>query len=102
MQRVTRTLPPQPGFGIPTITATRILKGQEQGNLGPETPLALDAFPYVALSKVNTPPHCAWGQGDAGHGATVMPMGLLAQKHPRDARMGCIRSLPIPLLSSGG
>ncbi|XP_055580000.1 intestinal-type alkaline phosphatase [Falco cherrug] len=39
------------GFGIPTITATRILKGQEQGNLGPETPLALDAFPYVALSK---------------------------------------------------
>ncbi|NWH76879.1 PPBI phosphatase, partial [Piaya cayana] len=39
------------GFGIPTITATRILKGQEQGHLGPETPLALDAFPYVALSK---------------------------------------------------
>ncbi|NXW42582.1 PPBI phosphatase, partial [Nyctiprogne leucopyga] len=39
------------GFGIPTITATRILKGQEKGNLGPETPLALDSFPYVALSK---------------------------------------------------
>ncbi|KAF1568822.1 UNVERIFIED_CONTAM: Intestinal-type alkaline phosphatase, partial [Eudyptes robustus] len=39
------------GFGIPTITATRILKGQKQGKLGPETPLALDAFPYVALSK---------------------------------------------------
>ncbi|NXI95181.1 PPBI phosphatase, partial [Psophia crepitans] len=39
------------GFGIPTITATRILKGQEQGKLGPETPLALDSFPYVALSK---------------------------------------------------
>ncbi|NXT33506.1 PPBI phosphatase, partial [Pelecanoides urinatrix] len=39
------------GFGIPSITATRILKGQKQGNLGPETPLALDAFPYVALSK---------------------------------------------------
>ncbi|NXH74847.1 PPBI phosphatase, partial [Hydrobates tethys] len=39
------------GFGIPTITATRILKAQEQGKLGPETPLALDAFPYVALSK---------------------------------------------------
>ncbi|NWQ95721.1 PPBI phosphatase, partial [Burhinus bistriatus] len=39
------------GFGMPTITATRILKGQEQGKLGPETPLALDAFPYVALSK---------------------------------------------------
>ncbi|NXT62694.1 PPBI phosphatase, partial [Chaetops frenatus] len=39
------------GFGIPTITATRILRGQQQGKLGPETPLALDAFPYVALSK---------------------------------------------------
>ncbi|NXQ67432.1 PPBI phosphatase, partial [Quiscalus mexicanus] len=39
------------GFGIPTITATRILKGQQQGKLGPETPLALDAFPYMALSK---------------------------------------------------
>ncbi|NWI57481.1 PPBI phosphatase, partial [Calyptomena viridis] len=39
------------GFGIPTITATRILKGQQQGKLGPETPLALDSFPYVALSK---------------------------------------------------
>ncbi|XP_009871761.1 PREDICTED: intestinal-type alkaline phosphatase-like, partial [Apaloderma vittatum] len=46
------------GFGIPSITATRILKGQEQGKLGPETPLALDAFPYVALSKVN-PGHAA-------------------------------------------
>uniref|UniRef100_A0A8D0FC87 Alkaline phosphatase n=1 Tax=Strix occidentalis caurina TaxID=311401 RepID=A0A8D0FC87_STROC len=39
------------GFGISTITATRILKGQEQGKLGPETSLALDAFPYVALAK---------------------------------------------------
>ncbi|XP_075794496.1 LOW QUALITY PROTEIN: intestinal-type alkaline phosphatase [Pelodiscus sinensis] len=39
------------GMGIPTITATRILKGQQQGKLGPETPLAMDAFPYVALSK---------------------------------------------------
>ncbi|KAK2530986.1 hypothetical protein Q9966_008845 [Columba livia] len=39
------------GFGIPTMTATRILKGQQKGNLGPETPLAMDTFPYVALSK---------------------------------------------------
>ncbi|NXI61186.1 PPBI phosphatase, partial [Anseranas semipalmata] len=42
------------GLGVPTITATRILKGQLQGKLGPETPLALDAFPYVALSKTYT------------------------------------------------
>uniref|UniRef100_H0ZHX2 Alkaline phosphatase n=1 Tax=Taeniopygia guttata TaxID=59729 RepID=H0ZHX2_TAEGU len=39
------------GFGIPTITATRIFKAQQRGKLGPETPLALDAFPYVSLSK---------------------------------------------------
>lgn len=39
-------------MGVPTITATRILKGQMQNHLGPETPLAMDAFPYVALSKV--------------------------------------------------
>ncbi|XP_035190726.1 intestinal-type alkaline phosphatase-like [Oxyura jamaicensis] len=39
------------GFGIPSITATRILNGQLQGKLGPETPLALDSFPYTALSK---------------------------------------------------
>ncbi|KAM9003125.1 intestinal-type alkaline phosphatase 1-like [Sarcophilus harrisii] len=39
------------GMGLPTITATRILKGQKAGHLGPETPLAMDRFPYVALSK---------------------------------------------------
>ncbi|XP_074045761.1 intestinal-type alkaline phosphatase 1-like [Macrotis lagotis] len=39
------------GMGVPTITATRILKGQLSGHLGPETPLAMDQFPYVALSK---------------------------------------------------
>lgn len=89
---MTRTPSLCPGFGIPTITATRILKGQEQGKLGPETPLALDAFPYVALSKVN-PLHL-------GPGARVMPRGLLAQKQPRDARMGCMGSLPSPHLSS--
>uniref|UniRef100_H9GI96 Alkaline phosphatase n=1 Tax=Anolis carolinensis TaxID=28377 RepID=H9GI96_ANOCA len=39
------------GMGLPTITATRILKGQMQNHLGPETPLTMDSFPYVALSK---------------------------------------------------
>ncbi|XP_076722091.2 intestinal-type alkaline phosphatase-like [Callospermophilus lateralis] len=39
------------GMGVPTVTATRILKGQVQGKLGPETPLAMDHFPYMALSK---------------------------------------------------
>lgn len=36
-----------------TVTATRILKGQQQGHLGPETPLAMDRFPHMALSKVS-------------------------------------------------
>nr|XP_034377571.1 intestinal-type alkaline phosphatase [Arvicanthis niloticus] len=39
------------GMGVPTVTATRILKGQLEGHLGPETPLAMDHFPYMALSK---------------------------------------------------
>ncbi|XP_051010202.1 alkaline phosphatase, germ cell type-like [Acomys russatus] len=39
------------GMGVSTVTATRILKGQLNGHLGPETPLAMDHFPYMALSK---------------------------------------------------
>ncbi|XP_066201847.1 intestinal-type alkaline phosphatase-like [Saccopteryx leptura] len=39
------------GMGVPTVTAARILKGQLNGSLGPETPLAMDQFPYVALAK---------------------------------------------------
>ncbi|XP_007184954.2 intestinal-type alkaline phosphatase [Balaenoptera acutorostrata] len=39
------------GMGVPTVTATRILKGQMNGKLGAETPLAMDRFPYLALSK---------------------------------------------------
>ncbi|KAM8927312.1 alkaline phosphatase-like [Pelodytes ibericus] len=39
------------GMGVPTVTATRILKGQLQGNPGEETELEMDKFPYVALAK---------------------------------------------------
>ncbi|KAM9735988.1 intestinal-type alkaline phosphatase-like [Dama dama] len=39
------------GMGVSTVTATRILKGQMDGKPGPETPLAMDQFPYMALSK---------------------------------------------------
>uniref|UniRef100_A0A8B9Y219 alkaline phosphatase n=1 Tax=Bos mutus grunniens TaxID=30521 RepID=A0A8B9Y219_BOSMU len=39
------------GMGVSTVTAARILKGQMAGKLGPETPLAMDQFPYLALSK---------------------------------------------------
>ena len=48
---------------MPTVTATRILKGQLEGNLGPETPLAMDSFPYMTLSKVSTEPHI-WDEGE--------------------------------------
>lgn len=47
------------GMGVPTVTATRILKGQLNDKLGPETPLAMDHFPYLALSKVRA----GWPQG---------------------------------------
>nr|AAA37531.1 embryonic alkaline phosphatase [Mus musculus] len=39
------------GMGVSTVTATRILKGQQQGLSGPETQLAMDRFPHMALSK---------------------------------------------------
>ncbi|KAM7105588.1 intestinal-type alkaline phosphatase-like isoform 1-T1 [Molossus nigricans] len=39
------------GMGVSTVTAARILKGQLQDKLGPETPLAMDKFPYLALAK---------------------------------------------------
>uniref|UniRef100_A0A8D1BJ77 Alkaline phosphatase n=1 Tax=Sus scrofa TaxID=9823 RepID=A0A8D1BJ77_PIG len=46
---LTRCVPS--GMGVSTVTATRILKGQMNGKPGPETPLAMDQFPYLALSK---------------------------------------------------
>uniref|UniRef100_A0A3P8ZJT5 alkaline phosphatase n=1 Tax=Esox lucius TaxID=8010 RepID=A0A3P8ZJT5_ESOLU len=39
------------GMGIPTVTAARILKGQMKGGTGEEFVLAMDTFPYLALSK---------------------------------------------------
>ncbi|CAL8309771.1 unnamed protein product [Lota lota] len=39
------------GMGVPTVTAARILKGQFAGFNGEETSLAMDTFPYLALSK---------------------------------------------------
>ncbi|XP_073426267.1 alkaline phosphatase-like [Dendrobates tinctorius] len=39
------------GMGVPTVTATRILKGQLAGKPGEETVLEMDKFPYVALAK---------------------------------------------------
>ncbi|KAK9519436.1 hypothetical protein VZT92_022166 [Zoarces viviparus] len=39
------------GMGVSTVTAARILRGQMEGGSGEETMLAMDTFPYVALSK---------------------------------------------------
>lgn len=40
------------GMGGTTVTAARILRGQNHGNPGEETVLAFEEFPNVALSKV--------------------------------------------------
>jgi len=39
------------GMGISTITAARILQGQQQKQAGEEAQLSFEKFPYVALSK---------------------------------------------------
>ncbi|XP_039979345.1 intestinal-type alkaline phosphatase-like, partial [Xiphias gladius] len=39
------------GMGVSTVSAARILRGQMEGSSGEETVLAMDTFPYVALSK---------------------------------------------------
>ncbi|MFN0039699.1 MAG: alkaline phosphatase [Burkholderiales bacterium] len=39
------------GMGISTVTAARILEGQQRGGSGEENQLAFEQLPYVALSK---------------------------------------------------
>jgi alkaline phosphatase len=39
------------GMGISTVTAARILEGQERGESGEENLLSFERLPYVALSK---------------------------------------------------
>ncbi|OCT57623.1 hypothetical protein XELAEV_18003267mg [Xenopus laevis] len=40
------------GMGVTTITAARIYQGQVEGQPGEENIMAMETFPYVALSKV--------------------------------------------------
>lgn len=42
-------------MGVPTISAARIYKGQLAGGPGEDNILAMEKFPYVALSKVRLP-----------------------------------------------
>ncbi|KAL1023318.1 hypothetical protein UPYG_G00039170 [Umbra pygmaea] len=39
------------GMGVSTVSAARILKGQMDGRWGEDTILAMETFPYLALSK---------------------------------------------------
>ncbi|TRY84112.1 hypothetical protein DNTS_032954 [Danionella cerebrum] len=39
------------GMGISTVTAARVMKGQMEGKTGEESILAMDTYPYLALSK---------------------------------------------------
>ncbi|XP_072041329.1 alkaline phosphatase-like, partial [Amphiura filiformis] len=39
------------GLDLPTITASRILKGQLKGNPGEEDQLSFETFPHVGFSK---------------------------------------------------
>nr|XP_020469226.1 alkaline phosphatase, tissue-nonspecific isozyme isoform X1 [Monopterus albus]XP_020469301.1 alkaline phosphatase, tissue-nonspecific isozyme isoform X1 [Monopterus albus] len=54
------------GMGIPTVTAARILKGQLNGQMGEETQLEMDKFPFVSLAKTyNTNAQVADSAGTA-------------------------------------
>lgn len=73
-----------PGMGVSTVSAARILRGQMEGGSGEETMLAMDTFPYVALSKVTrqsccysspTPPWTAPRNSDE-HGQQGMTWSL--------------------------
>ena len=39
------------GMGVPTVTAARILDGQQKGMLGEENELSFEKFPHIAHSK---------------------------------------------------
>ncbi|MBN3315746.1 PPBT protein, partial [Atractosteus spatula] len=65
------------GMGLNTITATRILKGQLRGGTGEEFTLAMDTFPYTALSKT----YCTDAQiADSTCAATAFLCGVKTNK----------------------
>nr|XP_020669626.1 alkaline phosphatase-like isoform X1 [Pogona vitticeps] len=72
------------GMGVPTITAARIYQGQLAGGSGEENVLAMEKFPYVALSKtynVNRQVPDSAGTGTAylcGVKANAKTLGLSA------------------------
>lgn len=65
------------GMGISTITAARILEGQQRGKPGEENRLFFETFPYVALSKTYS-----WDQqtSDSAPTMTAMVTGYKARE----------------------
>ncbi|NP_001014375.1 alkaline phosphatase, intestinal, tandem duplicate 1 precursor [Danio rerio] len=63
------------GMGVSTVSAARILRGQMEGQSGEETILAMDTFPYLALSKT----YCVDKQvADSASTATAYHCGVKA------------------------
>ncbi|XP_048448671.1 intestinal-type alkaline phosphatase, partial [Rhincodon typus] len=62
-------------MGVPTVTATRILKGQLQKKLGEGTVLAMESFPHLGLSKTYNVDHQA---ADSAGTATAYLCGVKA------------------------
>ncbi|WAR23807.1 PPBT-like protein [Mya arenaria] len=63
------------GMSIPTVTASRILKGQLAGNTGEEAALSFDKFPNTGLSKT----YCQDSQvTDSASSATAYLCGVKA------------------------
>ncbi|ODM87869.1 Membrane-bound alkaline phosphatase, partial [Orchesella cincta] len=63
------------GMSIPTITASRIFKGQREGKTGEETQLNFEQFPNIALAKT----YCQDSQvADSACSATAYLCGTLA------------------------
>lgn len=65
------------GMGVSTITAARILDGQNKGHTGEENSLSFDKFPYSGLVKTyNTDSQTA----DSAGTMTVMVTGVKTKK----------------------
>lgn len=50
------------GMSIATLTASRIYKGQKNGQKGEESKLSFEEFPYIGLSKVSSLELCCYYQ----------------------------------------
>ncbi len=64
------------GMGVSTVTAARILEGQQMGKTGEENSLFFEKLPYVALSKTYS-----WDQqtSDSAPTMTAMVTGYKAR-----------------------